>query len=58
MNPLNMSTPQETVQCASRFIETKSDDQTQRNCRTKYGRDMTSHPLIRVMETRRVLHKG
>ena len=34
-----MAAPQEKAQCVSWFIEIKSDLQTQRNFRTKYGRD-------------------
>ena len=34
-----MTTLQEKAQCEPWFIETKSDVQTQRNYRTKYGRD-------------------
>ena len=34
-----MATPQEKTQCVSWFIETKSDVQTQRKYRTKYGRN-------------------
>ena len=41
-----MATPQEKTQCVSWFIETKSDIQTQRKYRTKYGRDPPSRPLI------------
>ena len=37
-----MATPQEKVQCASWFIETKSDVKY----RTKYERDPPSGPLI------------
>ena len=38
-----MVTPQEKAQCVSWFIETKTDVQTQRRYRTKYGK----HPLSR-----------
>ena len=41
-----MATPQEKTQCVSWFIETKSDFQTQRKYRTKYGRDPRSPPSI------------
>ena len=41
-----MTTPQEKVQCLSWFIKTKSDVQTQRNYRSKYGRDPQSRPSI------------
>ena len=34
-----MATPQEKAQGVFWFIETKSDDQTQRKYRIKYGRD-------------------
>src|SRR5207253_7428627 len=34
-----MATPQQKAQCVAWFIETKSDTQTQRNFRTKYGVD-------------------
>ena len=40
VNPHKMTTPQEKAQCASWFIETRSDVQTQRNYRSKYGRDL------------------
>ena len=39
-----MATPQEKTQYVSWFIETKSDVQTQRKYRTKYGRDPPSRP--------------
>jgi len=57
-----MATPQEKAQCVSWFIETKSDVQTQRNYRIKYGRDPPSRPSIRAlhkkfMETGTVLDK-
>ena len=42
LNSYKMTTPQEKAQCASWFIETKSDVQTQRNYRSKYGRDLLS----------------
>lgn len=63
MNPCKMATPQEKAQCVSWFIETKSDRQTKRNYRTKYGRDPPSRPSIRAwhkkfMETGTVLDKG
>ena len=45
--PLFMVTPQEKAQCVSWFIETKSDVQTQRRYRTKYGRDPPSRSSIR-----------
>ena len=48
LNPHKMTTPQEKAQCVSWFIETKSDVQTQRNYRSKYGRDPPSHPSIRL----------
>ena len=48
LNPHKMTTPQEKVQCVSWFIETKSDVQTQRNNRSKYGRDPPSRPSIRL----------
>ena len=41
-----MTTPQEKEQCVFWFIETKSDVQTQRNYRSKYGRDPPSRPSI------------
>ena len=47
MNTHKMTTPQEKAQCISWFIETKSDFQTQRNYRAKYGRDPPSRPSIR-----------
>ena len=43
-----MTTPQKKAQCISWFIETKSDVQTQRNYRSKYGRDPPSRPSIRL----------
>ena len=43
-----MTTPQEKAQCVYWFIETKSDVQTQRNYRSKYGRDSPSRPSIRL----------
>ena len=46
INPCEMATPQEKTQCVSWFIETKSDVQTQRKYRTKYGRDPPSCPSI------------
>ena len=48
LNPHEMTTPQEKVQCVSWFIETKSDVQTQQNYRSKYGRDPPSRPSIRL----------
>ena len=58
-----MATPQEKAQCVSWFVETKSDMQTQRNYRIKYGRHPSSRPSIRAwhrkfMETGTVLDKG
>ena len=47
-NPLKMTPAQEKVQCVSWFIETKSDVQTQRNYKSKYGRDPPSRPSIRL----------
>ena len=47
-NPHKMTTAQEKAQCVSWFIETKSDVQTQRNYRSKYGRDPPSRPSIRL----------
>ena len=47
-NPYKMTTAQEKAQCVSWFIETKSDVQTQRNYRSKYGRDPPSRPSIRL----------
>ena len=43
-----MTTPQEKVQCVPCFIKTKSDVQTQQNCRSKYGRDPPSCPSIHL----------
>ena len=43
-----MTTPQEKAQCVSWFIKTKSEVQTQRNYKSKYGRDPPSHPSIRL----------
>ena len=48
LNPYKMATPQKEVQCVSWFIETKSDVQTQRSCRSKYGRNPPSCPSIRL----------
>ena len=48
LNPHKMTTLQEKAQCISWFIETKSDVQTQRNYRSKYGRDPPSRPSIRL----------
>ena len=48
LNPHKRTTPQEKAQCVSWFIETKSDVQTQRNYRSKYGRDPSSPPSIRL----------
>ena len=48
LNPHKMTTPQEKAQCVSWFIEIKSDVQTQRNYRSKYGRDPPSRPAIRL----------
>ena len=55
-----MVTPQEKAQCVSWFIETKSDVQTQRWYRTKYGKNPPSRSSIRqwhkkFMETESVL---
>ena len=47
-NPHKMTTPQEKTHCVSWFIETKSDVQTQRNYRSKYGRDPPSRSSIRL----------
>ena len=47
-NPHKMTTAQEKAQCVSWFIETKSNVQTQRNYRSKYGRDPPSRPSIRL----------
>ena len=59
LNPHKMTIPQEKAQSVSWFIETKSDVQTQRNYRSKYGRDPPSRPSIHLwhkkfMETRTV----
>ena len=43
-----MTILQEKAQCVSWFIETKLDVQTQRNYRSKYGRDPPSHTSIRL----------
>ena len=45
-----MATPQEKAQCVSWFTETKSDMQTQRNYRIKYGRHPPSHPSIHAKD--------
>ena len=47
-NPHKMTTAQEKAQCVSWLIEIKSDVQTQRNYRSKYGRDPPSRPSIRL----------
>ena len=59
LNPHKITIPKEKVKCVSWFIETKSDVQTQRNYRSKYGRDPPSRPSIRLwhkkfMETKTV----
>ena len=46
INFCKMTTPQEKAQCVSWFIGTKSDVQTQRKYRTKYGRDPRPGPSI------------
>ena len=48
LNPHKMTTSQEKAQRVSWFIETKSDVQTQRNYRSKYGRDPPSRLSIRL----------
>ena len=48
LNPHKMTTPQEKAQCVSWFIETKSDVLTQRNYRSKYGRDPPSRLSIHL----------
>ena len=48
LNPHKMTIPQEKAQCIFWFIETKSDVQTQRNYKSKYGKDPPSRPLIRL----------
>ena len=48
LNPHKMTTPQEKAQCVSWFIETKLELQTQRNYKSKYGRDSLSRPSIRL----------
>ena len=47
LNPHKMIR-QKKAQCVSWFVETKSDVQTQRNYRSKYGGDPLSHPSIRL----------
>ena len=47
LNPHKMTT-QENAQYVSWFIETKSDVQTQRNYKSKYGRDPPPCPSIRL----------
>ena len=47
-NPHKMTTPQEKAQCVFWFIKTKSNVQTQRNYTSKYGRDPSSRPSIRL----------
>ena len=56
-NPLKMTTAQEKAQCVSWFIETKSDVQTQRNYKSKYGRD-PPHVLQFVYGTRNLWRQG
>ena len=46
--PHKMTTPQEKAKCVSWFIETKPDGQTQRNYRSKHGRNPPSRPSIRL----------
>ena len=59
LNPHKMTTPQEKAQCVSWFIETKSDVQIQRNYRSKYGRDSSSRPSMRLLRcTLRDLKQG
>ena len=48
LNPHKMTTPQEKARFVSWFIETKSDVQTQRSYRSKYGRDPPSRPSIHL----------
>ena len=48
LNLHEMTTPQEKAQRVSWFIETKSDVQTQRNYRSKYGRDPPLRLSIRL----------
>ena len=48
LNSHKMTALQEKAQCVSWFIETKSDVHTQRNYRSKYGRDPPSRPSIRL----------
>ena len=55
LNPHKITTPQEKAQCVSWFIETKSDVQTQRNYRSKYGRDPPSR-LSRLIEQPKYFH--
>ena len=50
LNPHKMTTPQEKAQYVSWFIETKSGVPTQRNYRSKYGRDPPSRPSIRLWQ--------
>ena len=57
LNPHKMTTPQEKAQCVSWFIETKSDVQTQRNYRSKYGRDPSSRLSIHLC-TRNLWRQG
>ena len=54
----NGYTFQEKAQCVSRFVETKSDPQTRRNFRTRYGRDPPSRPSILVHGTRNLWRQG
>ena len=57
LNLHKMTTPQEKAQCVSWFIETKSDVQTQRNYRSKYGRDPPSRHSF-VYGTRNLWRQG
>ena len=50
LNPHKMAASQEKAQCFSWLIETKSDVQTQRNYRSKYGRDSPSRRSIRLWQ--------
>ena len=51
INPYKMTKPQEKKECVFWFIETKSDIQTKRNYRTKYGKStITSFNLFMAQE--------
>ena len=54
MNPIKMTTPQKKAQCASWFIEIKSDVQTQRNYRSM---EETHHHVLQFVYGTRNLYR-